>query len=228
MRRDFAPRERGFRGVLFDLDGVVADSEPLHVQAWVEVLGRLGVGPEAIGAESLTAWVGVPDVQIVASLVERHRLPLAPAELLAGKRAAYRELIPRALTSFPGVAEELASWDGVPLGMVTATPRREAQLMLSTLGLDGVFRVLVAGDDVQRPKPAPDCYLLAAARLGLDPAQCAAVEDAPYGVRAARAAGLHVLGVATSFPRERLAEAHRLFSTTLEAVRWLKPRTASA
>jgi beta-phosphoglucomutase len=226
MRRAFAPREPRFRGVVFDLDGVLADSEPLHVRAWIEVLGGLGISPEMIGPQTLAAWVGVPDVLMVGGIVERFGLPKTPEELLAGKRAAYRELIPKALTCFPGVAEELASWDGAPLAIATATPRREAELMLATLGLTRSFRVLVAGDEIQRPKPAPDCYLQAASGLGLDPASCAAVEDAPHGVRAARAAGLHVLGVTTSFPRERLQEAHRVFSAVPEAIRWLKRRVA--
>jgi HAD superfamily hydrolase (TIGR01509 family) len=215
-----------FRGVVFDLDGVLADSEPLHVKAWVRVLGGLGVSPEQIGEQTLAAWVGVPDVHMVGGVVERFGLQRTPEELLADKRAAYRELIPEALSCFPGVVEELAGWDGAPLGIATATPRREAELMLLTLGLSGRFRVLVPGDEVERPKPAPDCYLQAASRLGLDPARCAAVEDAPHGVRAARAAGLHVLGVTTSFPRERLDEAHRVFATVPEAIRWLKARSA--
>jgi HAD superfamily hydrolase (TIGR01509 family) len=213
-----------FRGVVFDLDGVVADSEPLHVRAWVQVLDGLGVSVREIGEPG--AWVGVPDVEIAAGLMPRLRLALEAGELLERKRAAYRALIPGSLASFPGVREELASWDGMPLAMATATPRREAQLMLQTLGLQSVFRVLVTRDDVKHPKPAPDCYLQAASRLGLDPGLCAAVEDAPYGARAAREAGLHVLGVTTSFPAERLGEAHRLFPTVPQAIRWLKGRTA--
>jgi len=114
----------------------------------------------------------------------------------------------------------------VPLALATATARREAQLMLSALGLEGVFRILITGDDVRRPKPAPDCYLQAVAGLGLAPAQCAAVEDAPHGVRAARAAGLHVLAVTTSFSREGVGESHRLFDAVPEAIRWLKSRVA--
>jgi HAD superfamily hydrolase (TIGR01509 family) len=226
MRRSWAPRDGRFRGVVFDLDGVVADSEPLHVQAWMRVLVGLGVGPEQLTPERLAAWVGVPDLDMVGGMVERWELKQTPAELLAAKRAAYRELIPGALSSFPGVPEELASWDGVPLAMATATARREAELMLSTLGLARVFRVLVAGDEVRKPKPAPDCYLLAASRLGLDPRQCAAVEDAPHGIQAARAAGYYVLGVTTSFARERLGKAHRLFPEVPEAIRWLKRRVA--
>jgi HAD superfamily hydrolase (TIGR01509 family) len=212
--------------VVFDLDGVVADSEPLHVRAWVEVLGGLGVGVQRIGEPTLASWVGVPDVEIVGGLVERFGLSLGAGELLERKRAAYRALIPGALAAFPGVAEELASWDGMPLAVATATPRREAELMLQTMGLAGVFRVLVTRDEVKQPKPAPDCYLLAASGLGLDPKQCAAVEDAPYGVRAAREAGMHVLGVTTSYSAQQLGEAHRLFDSVPRAIRWLKARVA--
>ena len=226
MPEGLAPREPDLRGVVFDLDGVVADSEPLHVRAWVQVLTALGVDPAQVEPEILAAWVGVPDVNMVGGVVERWKLTIAPAELLAAKREAYRELIPGSLASFPGVPEELASWDGTPLGMATATARREAALMLATLGLERVFRVLVTGDEVRHPKPAPDCYLLAAERLRLDPRDCVAVEDAPHGVQAARAAGMYVLGVTTSFPAERLGQAHRLFSAVPEAIRWLKARVA--
>jgi HAD superfamily hydrolase (TIGR01509 family) len=165
-------------------------------------------------------------VEIVGGLVERLGLALSAGELLGRKREAYRALIPQALAAFPGVREELGSWDRAALGMATATPRHEAELMLKTLGLAGVFQVLVTRDEVQRTKPAPDCYLLAAAGLGLDPGRCAAVEDAPYGVRAAREAGMHVLGVTTSFPAERLGQAHRLFAGPVPAIQWLKPRVA--
>jgi HAD superfamily hydrolase (TIGR01509 family) len=165
-------------------------------------------------------------VEIVKGLVERLELPLGAEELLERKREAYRALVPQALDSFPGVREELASWNGVPLALATATPRRDAELMLATLGLCGRFRVLVTRDEVQRTKPAPDCYLLAAAGLGLDPARCAAVEDAPYGVQAAREAGMYVLAVTTSYPAQRLGQAHRLFTTVPQAIRWLKARIA--
>jgi HAD superfamily hydrolase (TIGR01509 family) len=213
-----------FRGVVLDLDGVVADSEPLHVRAWVEVLGELGVGPETVGESAMRGWIGIPDVDIVAALVREHRLPISSPQLLERKRRAFRELIPQALGSFAGVAAELERWNGVPLALATATARREAELMLDTLGVRWVFRAVVTGDDVARPKPAPDCYRLAVERLGLAPADCAAVEDAPHGIRSAREAGLYVLAVSTSFPADALGEAHRVFPSVLEALAWLAAR----
>jgi beta-phosphoglucomutase len=213
-----------FRGVVLDLDGVVADSEPLHIRAWEQVLGELGVGPETVGETTMRGWIGVPDVDIVAGLVREQRLPISSAQLLERKRRAFRELIPRALTSFAGVAEELQRWDGVPLGLATATARREAELMLDTLGVRRAFRAVVTGDDVARPKPAPDCYRLAVECLGLAPEDCAAVEDAPHGIRSARGAGLYALAVSTSLPPEALGEARQVFPTVRDALAWIAAR----
>lgn len=218
--------ESAFRGVVLDLDGVIADSEPLHTRAWVEVLGRLGVSLEALGQERIRGWTGVPDVNMVDALVRDFRLPLSAARLLDRKRLAFRRLIPEALTAFPGVKEQLLGWDGVPLGLATATRRREAELMLATLGLRRVFRAVITGDDVQRPKPAPDSYRLAVEALGLKPAQCAALEDAPHGIRAARSAGLYTLAVSTSFPPPALSEAQRIFPEVREALAWLAARVS--
>jgi beta-phosphoglucomutase len=215
---------RAFRGVVLDLDGVVADSEPLHVRAWVGVLGELGLGPETVGETEMRGWVGIPDVDITAALVRDRRLPISSPELLERKRRAFRELIPHALTSFAGVAAELERWDGAPLGLATATARREAELMLDTLGVRRFFRAVVTGDDVSRPKPAPDCYRLAVQRLGLAPADCAAVEDAPHGIRAAREAGLYAVAVSTSFAPEALSGAAGIFPSALEALAWLAER----
>jgi len=210
-----------FRGVVLDLDGVIADSEPLHSRAWVEVLGQLGVSAEALGEERIRSWTGVPDVHMVDGLVRDFRLPLSSPQLLDLKRQAFRRLIPEAVKAFPGVTEQLLGWDGIPLALATATRRREAELMLATLGLERVFRSVVAGDDVERPKPAPDCYLRAAEGLGLKPAECAAVEDAPHGIQAARAAGLYAVAVSTSLPAEALSEAQKVFPETRQALTWL-------
>ncbi len=216
--------EPAFRGVVLDLDGVVTDSEPLHTRAWVEVLGQLGVSPEALGEERIHGWTGVPDIIMVDGIVRDFRLPLSAAQLLDRKRTAFRRLIPDALTAFPGVKEQLLGWDGVPLGLATATRRREAELMLATLGLRQVFRAVVTGDDVERPKPAPDCYRLAVEALGLKPGECAALEDAPHGIRAARSAGLYAVAVSTSFPPEALTEAQKLFPVVPEALAWIAAR----
>lgn len=224
MAAEIVSAEPWFRGVVLDLDGVIADSEPLHTRAWVEVLGQLGVSAEALGEERVRGWTGVPDVIMVDGIVRDFHLPLSSPQLLERKRLVFRRLIPEALKAFPGVTEELLGWDGIPLGLATATRRREAELMLATLGLRQVFRSVVTGDDVERPKPAPDCYRQAVQGLGLKPAECAALEDALHGIRAARSAGLYVVAVSTSFPPEALTEAQKVFPAVPEALAWIAAR----
>lgn len=214
-----------FRGVVFDLDGVLADSEDLHVEAWKLTLQRLGVAWEQV---PLDQWVGVPDVRIVDQAVIDYRIPLTPARLLQRKRVAFRDLVARKLRPFEGVREELAALDSLPLGLATASPRRETELMLRVMGLRKLFRATVTGDDVRNPKPHPETYLTAARRIRVEPGDCVAVEDSPVGLRSALQAGLAAVAVANTYPPEKLAEAQKVFATTAQAIRWIGQRLAAA
>jgi beta-phosphoglucomutase family hydrolase len=207
--------------VVFDLDGVLADSESLHVEAWKRLFADLGVAFESGWAAE---WVGVPDVQISRFVAERFSPGRPAAELLEQKRRRFRELVRRELRSFPGVAAELRSWRAISLAVATSSARAEAELMLQSMGLRELFPVVVAGDEVQHRKPAPDIYRQAAQQLGLAAAECLAVEDSPVGIQAARAAGMPVIAVATSFAADRLREAERVFPTPVEAIRWARAR----
>jgi HAD superfamily hydrolase (TIGR01509 family) len=214
--------ERLYQGVVFDLDGVLADSEGLHVEAWKITLEQLKVPWADVPVQE---WVGIPDVEIVGQAVEEFRIPLSPEDLLERKRSAFRSLIPAQLRPFSGVREELLTLDPVPLGLATASPRRETELMLAVMGLRAFFPVTVTGDDVQHPKPHPETYLTAAELLGIVPLHCLAVEDSSVGLRAALAAGLTALAVTTTFPAAKLAGAHRVFASTVESVRWIREHT---
>lgn len=213
-----------FRGVVFDLDGVLADSEGLHIEAWKLTLQRLQVPWQQV---PLHQWVGVPDVRLVDQAVIDYRIPLSPRRLLQRKRAAFRDLVARTLQPFEGVREELSTLDSVPLGLATATPRREAELMLRVMGLRKLFRATVTGDDVRNPKPHPETYLTAARRIGLEPRDCLALEDSPVGLRSAREAGLTALAVVNTYGPEKLHEAQRIFASTAEAIRWIGQRLAA-
>jgi HAD superfamily hydrolase (TIGR01509 family) len=214
-----------YEGVVFDLDGVLADSEGLHVEAWKATLTELEVPWQKV---PLGAWVGVPDAEIVGPAVEEYRIPLGPAELLERKRSAFRDLVSRKLEPFPGVREALAELDSRPLGLATASPRRETELMLSVMGLRARFPVTVTGDDVSHPKPHPETYLRAAGGLGLPPERCLALEDSPVGLRAALAAGLTGLAVTNTYAAADLRAARRVFTSTVEAVRWIREHLSGA
>ncbi len=208
-----------FLGAVFDMDGVLIDSEPLHARAWSEVLPPLGVPCDE---DWFRPWIGVPDTQLVAHLLEAHALPVTREALLEGKRQQYRRILRANLRAFSGVAEGLARLADLPCAVATSSSREDATLALGTLGLVEHFKTLVCWEDVTEHKPAPAPYLLAARRLGIAPEHCVAVEDSPAGVASAKAAGYYVLGLTTSHPAEGLhPHADRTFRTTAQALAWI-------
>jgi HAD superfamily hydrolase (TIGR01509 family) len=209
------------RAIIFDLDGVLADSEGLHVQAWQRLFAvwRLPFEPRWA-----LEWVGVPDVEIAALVAGRFPARIGTDELLNDKRYRFRELVGAGLKPFEGIAEELEQClaRSVPVAVGTSSARADATLMLQVMGFEAYFPIVVAGDDVPRVKPAPDIYLEAARLLDIPPMHCIALEDSPGGIIAARAAGMGVVAVATSFAPAWLGAADRVFAVPAEAIRWLR------
>jgi len=203
--------------IIFDMDGVLCDSEPLHMRAWQEVLREFGV---EIVIESLHQWIGVADTQYARHSAEHFNLPIGAEELLARKREAYRVITATELALYPGVLAGIrqAAARKLPLAVATASARSEAERNLEHVGVLPYLSALVVAEDVRRPKPAPDPFLLAAERIGIPPVKCAVVEDSPTGIAAARAAGCTVLAVATTHAHARLAEAHFIFDSPEQAL----------
>ena len=209
------------RAVVFDLDGVLADSEGLHILAWEEIAREYRLAEDRM---PLHDWIGYPDTEIVKDVVREHGLSISPEDLLAHKRRIFRRLIAEMLKPIPGSVEALSELDSIPLALATSSSRSEADLMLRILGVKDRFRTIVTSNDVKRSKPEPDSYLLAVQRLGVAPEYCVAIEDSATGVQSARQAGLTVLAVTNSLPAERLTAAHEVFASTAEAVDWIKAR----
>lgn len=184
---------RAVAAVAFDLDGVLIDSEPVWEEvrrAYVDAAGGhwlpeaqrrlMGMStPEWSAYLSRDLGVGRPPEMVAAEVLER----------MAERYGQRPPLLPGAVAAVERLAER---W---PLGLASSSSRQLIELVLTVSGLAGRFRVTVSTEEVPRGKPAPDAYLEVAARLGVDPAECAAVEDSSNGVRSAAAAGMRVIAI---------------------------------
>lgn len=212
------------KGVIFDMDGVLADSEPLHARAWVALLSGYGI---RVDASFFDPWIGIPNLETARDLVRRFGIPLEAERITAERQALYLDLLERELRPFPGLGESLAGLR-LPKAVATSSSRVDAARTLRRLGLSDHFRAVVTADDVIRTKPDPEIYVKAAAGLGLSAAECAAIEDSPAGVASARGAGCYVVAVTTTHPPGRLEAAHEVRRDTVSAIAALAAAESAA
>ncbi|MBN2114264.1 MAG: HAD family phosphatase [Acidimicrobiia bacterium] len=185
------------RAVVFDCDGVLVDSEPHSAVAWVAALGRYGHRATAADVAACTGLGYAAAYAHLAAVDPEVTLP-SPEDLAPEVLAALGASFDRGLRVFPDAADCVTAlaFDGTPLGVASSSRRDRLDLTLERSGLGRYFTATVAGDEVPQGKPAPDVYLAAAARLGVRPGDCLAVEDTGHGAAAAVAAGMRVIGVA--------------------------------
>ncbi len=181
-----------YEAFLFDLDGTVADSMPLHYLSWAQAVGEAGGQfPE----EMFYALGGVPLPRTVEILNERFGTAMDPAVVVARKEGLYLGMLDR-LTPVAAVLRVMEAWVGrVPFAIVSGSPRASIEATLARLGLGHYFPVVVGAEDYREGKPAPEPFLMAAARLGVAPERCLVFEDAEAGVQSAVAAGMDWLRI---------------------------------
>ncbi len=189
-----------FDAFLFDMDGLLVDTEPLWLETETEVMARLGAPWTAEDQKALLGGSMAGAVTFMLARATRSATPRqVEAWLLGGmlRRAAEGRVVTR-----PGARELLScvAAAGLPYALVTSSQRAFAEAVLDGTGFS--FPVVVTGDDVTAVKPDPEPYLLAARLLGVDPARCVALEDSPAGVASASAAGCAVVAVPTIAPVE--------------------------
>jgi len=183
--------------LVFDMDGVLVDSNPIHCQAW-EVFNRR-YGLETTEAMRLSMY-GKRNDEIVREFFGKG---LAPEEVLergAAKEQLYREMIASRIEEIlvPGLRPFLELHRGDPMAVATNAEPENLDFVLDRAGLRSYFRVVVDGHQARYPKPHPELYLRTAERLGVAPENCLIFEDSYYGIEAARAAGARVIGVLTT------------------------------
>jgi HAD superfamily hydrolase (TIGR01509 family) len=186
-----------YRAIVFDLDGVLWDGEPLYHEAFNVVLKPYDV---IVTPDEYTNIIGHSVEAAWEWVLNRYNVDEPVEGFLAPYDAAVVELLAHPVQPLPGVRELLARLHerGIPVGLASASLRNWIDATLSGLGLASEFRTTVAADEVENAKPAPDLYLKAAANLGVDPKLCVAVEDTRAGVRSAKRAGMYVIQVRAS------------------------------
>lgn len=207
------------RAAIFDFDGVIVDSEPLHFRSMQRALRTEGI--EITEAEYYSLYLAYDDRGALRLALEQHGRPASPAmvETLAGRKTESFEAVLRDVSFFPGAAALVrALAERMPVAIASGARRAEIEAILTAGGLRDAFTALVGADDVTRTKPNPEPYLTAMSRLtpkapGLEPGQCVAFEDSVPGIFSAKTAGMKVVAVANSYPAEKLAVAHRVVAT---------------
>jgi len=195
------------RAVIFDMDGVLANSEPLINEAAIAMFNEKGL---TVQPDDFLPFVGAGEQRYVGGVAEKYNFPLDP---VAGKQRTYEiylELVPAKLEPFPGVHELVSACrtTGLRVAVASSADRVKVAANLQKIDLPiETWDAVRSGEQVRYNKPAPDIFLLAAQTLGIPPEECVVVEDAVNGVRAAKIAGMRCVAVAHTFPAERLQEA---------------------
>jgi len=194
------------KAVIFDMDGVLTDTEPVINVAAIQGLREYGVEAHP---EDFTPFVGAGEDRYIGGVAAKYGLTYRP-EMKRRVYEIYLEILPRMIAPIPGVSELLATLrrHSVPMAVATSADRIKMRANLDAIEVPREwFRVIIVAEDVEQRKPAPDIYLTAAARLAVPASACCVVEDALNGVQAAKRAGMRCVAVESSFPADRLKTA---------------------
>ncbi len=198
--------EGAFRAYIFDCDGTIADSMPLHYIAWKKALSEWGC---EFDEELFYKWGGKPVHEIISTLNQMRGLAMPVALVAERKESLYYEQLPN-LKAVPEVLEQIKAHYGLsPMAVVSGSSRESVLNSLTTLGLTDKFDTIVGAEDYARSKPAPDGFLVAAERLDVPPEDCLVFEDTALGIQAATAAGMASVRVPSPMERRQGTMAAR-------------------
>ena len=204
------------KAVIWDLDGIIADTAPFHFLAWQRVAQDRGT---TFTEADFRQTFGKRNPEIIAEKFEGVHSPQEIAVLSQKKEGIFRRIAQQSIKAFPGVLNLLLSLKSSEwkTALVSSTPRENIRLITNALDIATLFDTVVSDQDVSKGKPDPEGFLLAARRLEVYPGNCVVIEDAIAGVRASKAAGMKCMAVTNTHPAEKLVEADRTVDS-LEAL----------
>jgi beta-phosphoglucomutase family hydrolase len=202
--------------ILWDMDGVIADSCSFHFAAWQETFAKRGI---KFTKEDFTQLFGTRNDFIIRSVMGKVVPERDVKIMVQEKEETFRRKATGGVKTFPGVVRLLnvLKKGNFKLGLVSSAPKENIDLVLNELNLAGIFNCIVFGQEVSESKPSPQIYLLAAKKLEVTPTDCVVIEDSPLGVKAAKTVGMKCLAITNTHPRQKLEEADRIVDS-LESV----------
>jgi beta-phosphoglucomutase family hydrolase len=201
--------------VIWDLDGVLANTASFHLSAWQETFQKRGV---KFTEEDFRRSFGQRNDTIIRNTLGEQTTQGEIEAIAEEKEATFRRMIGQKIKPIPGAVELVYSLrrQGIKLAIASSTPIENIRLITSSLGVANCFQAIVTGHDVTEGKPSPQVFLEAAQRLGAEPENCIVIEDAVAGVTAAKRAGMHCVAVTSSHSRESLKQADLIVKTLEE------------
>ncbi|MCX8157636.1 MAG: HAD-IA family hydrolase [Verrucomicrobiae bacterium] len=202
--------------VIFDMDGVLTDSEPLINAAAIAMFKERGL---VVQPEDFHPFIGTGELRYLGGVAEKYGFALNLEEAKRRTYEIYLELVPAQLRAFPGAVELVrrCRQAGLKTAVASSADLIKIEANLDKIGLPrATWEAVVSAEDAVHKKPAPDLFLAAARRMAVAPGECVVIEDAVSGIQAARAAGMRCVAVASSYPPERLGEAAVVRATIAE------------
>jgi beta-phosphoglucomutase len=203
------------RAVIFDMDGVLVDNNPWHIEAWTTFCKRHSVH---MSAEEITSNFGNTNADYLKFLFKRELNPKEIKEYGEEKEAIYRQIYKNKIKPLKGLLGllDLLDKENYSIGLATSAPTVNVDFTLDGLGIKDRFKIIVDVTSIYKGKPDPEIYLLTAKRLGIPAAECIVFEDSIHGIQSAISAGMHAVGVLSSQTKEKLAKAHYLVNDFTE------------
>lgn len=196
---------KDIKAIIFDMDGVLVNSEPVITQAAIEALRELGADPKE---EDFIPFVGTGEDSFIGGVAKKYDIKYHKG-MKNRTYDIYDEIVFEKIGLYDGVSEALSKLKnkGYVLALASAADKRKVIINLKAANIDmNIFNVVLSGDDVINKKPAPDVYNLAAERLKIDNDKCIVVEDALKGILSAHSANMKVIGITTAFTKEQMTE----------------------
>ncbi|OGY87625.1 MAG: hypothetical protein A2233_01600 [Candidatus Kerfeldbacteria bacterium RIFOXYA2_FULL_38_24] len=198
---------------IFDMDGVIIDSEPLQLQSFNHVLKKYNIIVSM--PEFKEKYMGYKDIQICEKIIDDYNLSLTKDEFVSNKRAAYLKILKQGtIEPISGAVEAIKEISSLmPIAIASSSNKLEIETIIGRFGVRDLFLVLVSASEVKNGKPAPDVYLRVAKLMNIDPNKCGVIEDTQLGVHAAKNAGMYCIGITTTHTKDELQDADRVIDS---------------